>query len=217
MIRLPRLERFLALQEGALARAAGDQRISLTQRGRPASQPTAIERKLAWWARRQAAGATRYRAEQDLVRPDWRRIRADLEGLLAAVGLAVVEQMDHHLGQQALDAQAAWPMDTGLSRVLLFFGIEAHERYIQGSLGCGAPYTPYIRQRKTQSERRRAYLRQQPDGSWTFDEAAYTAGESGRKRAKGKPYADLITRPARRTAQAIGRDAIAQAAQEAPR
>jgi hypothetical protein len=177
----------------------------------------------------------------DFVRPNWTQIRADLELLCATVGEAIVRAMDAHLGAQALAAQEAWPVDLGLSRALLYLKLDMGEMHITGTLGSGAPYTPYIREAvvrtrtgeavgptitdragKTRSGKRglpgwkMAYLRK-VGSEWVFDAAAYEAGKrapralttEGRKPAKGRPFRDLITRPARATAQAIGADVVA--------
>lgn len=69
------------------------------------------------------------------------------------------------------------------------------------------------------------YLVQTADGRWRFDTDAYerrkAAGgklemEADYKAAKGKPYRDLMTKPAPRTVRAIGDAAIAGTIKEAP-
>lgn len=68
-----------------------------------------------------------------------------------------------------------------------------------------------------------AYLVKDAAGNWTFDEAAYEAGKGrrappnpDRKVAKGKPYQDLINRPARAVARAVGKQTVEKAAKEGP-
>jgi len=231
-IQLPNITRFARMQSGELERI---QEAALQKRNvtlninsflgvafNPAGQmvtprPSKLDRKIAWWSKRSAKGISRYKAQSDFIRPDWRQIQKDMEGLLQAVGVAVVDQMDLHLGQQAFDAHEEWPVDTGLSRALLFVGVNVDPGMITGSFGCGAPYTSYIRQRKTEAERRKAYLVRGPDGSWSFDQDRWERKESGKKRAKGRPYQKFMTRAGLNLARKIGKGAIEQAAREAPK
>jgi len=68
------------------------------------------------------------------------------------------------------------------------------------------------------------YLVQMADGRWTFDSEAYERAKSGGKfwgdpdykPAKGKPYRELLTKPAPRTVKAIGRDAVDTTVKGAP-
>jgi len=221
-ISLPNITRFARLQEGGLAKAraqeaARQRKPSLIGDLRAATKPGRLDRKIAWWMRRSTAGVARYKGQSDFIQPDWDQIQSDLQGIMRSVGVAVVEQMDLHLGQQAFDAHEEWPVDTGLSRALLFVGVNVDPGMITGSFGCGAPYTSYIRQRKTEAERRKAYLVRGPDGSWSFDQDRWERKESGKKRAKGRPYQKFMTRAGLNLARKIGKGAIEQAAREAPK
>jgi len=154
----------------------------------------------------------------DLVRPNWTQIRGDLEQLATTVGEEIVRAMDARLGAQALKAQEEWPVDTGLSRALLYLRIDLQEDRITGTLGCGAPYTYAIRQAgiKTVKEGKVAQAKGQVmyrdkrgrlrvkgrgtpgwkmaflrkvGGSWVFDAAAYDASQAEFRAAGGSSKA----------------------------
>ena len=219
-LRLPNLDRFIRLQREAQRAAQGDPRLAANRRGID-TRPSDLQRKIKWWARRNTAGVARYQAQQDLIQPDWDQIQRDLRGLMEAVGESVLIELDRHLGKQALEALEAWPVDTGLSRALLYMAIDADPNSIAAVLGCGAPYTPYIRERKGLVGKKKRFLKQNPDGSWYFDQEGWNAYQAGReargkKKAKGKPYRDKIIRPGRKIARAVGKDATERAARRAP-
>jgi len=151
---LPKLTAFWRQQEDALSRAikTGRERAeSLASIGFGLNRvnPSVIETRLSWWTDNatKARVASRKKAG-DLVQPDWEKIGRDLEALTRSVGESTLRAFDEHLGQQALDCWDAWPVDTMLSRALLYYSIDIKEHVISGKLGCGAPYTPYIREAK---------------------------------------------------------------------
>lgn len=255
-IATPNLDAFVALQARAMedairrsrARAGAADRLN-GMFNRVRTSPSVLEAKIKQWSRGAAAPASMQKAGT-LVRPNWTQIRTDLELLAATVGEAIVAAMDARLGAQALRAREEWPVDTGLSRALLYLRIDFAESRITGTLGSGAPYTPYIHpagvltkkqekmvrlagQETYRDKRGRirvkgrgtpawkmAYLRK-VGGKWTFDTAAYDAGQAerkytgavltdeGRKPAKNRPFQDLIVKPAKATAQAVGADVVA--------
>lgn len=211
---------------------------------------SAIEARLQWWASavdKSVASSSRAvkRGAEAHYEPDWTTIREDLRELWLGLGGSLYSAIDAHLGGQALHVLDNWPSKSGLSRALLTIDIEpgmSAGELMRASIVANAGYSGYITQAgyrmktyTTKSGRTRrkkvyedgklpadkaAFLRQDDQGRWVFDEEAYLADQrqkeaAGYKPAKGKPYQDLMVKPAKGVVAAIGRDATAGAVKEA--
>ena len=65
--------------------------------------------------------------------------------ILEAVAPAYTRAVDRELVPVAKQARAAWPVDTGLSRSLIFLSYESRDdRQYAAKLGSAAPYVWYI-------------------------------------------------------------------------
>ena len=185
------------------------------------------------------------------VAPAWGEIRKSLRMLHSRMAQSLYAAFDLHLGTQALDALAAWPSKTGLSRALLSVQVApgtSDASLMRGSLVAGAGYSGYIKAggfrvkreeyttKKGETKMRTKhvyqegrlpywkarYLVKDKDGRWRFDADRYEADAAGGavvrdpdyKPARGKPYHDLLVKPTRATADAIGRAAAAGAVKE---
>jgi hypothetical protein len=264
-VKLPNLDTFLSRQEVALRKAITRGRSRARTISTPGiggspgfglnrANPSRIEAKLKWFASQGVANLPGKPKPTEMFRPDWEAIREDLYDALFDLGEVLIEAFDEHLGGQALTTESAWPVDTGLSKALLYLSEDIDEKGdATGSLGGGAPYTPYIeepgyrievseytdRKGRTRTRRKRArgdavkgpdgkwrlpnwkaqYLVKNPDGTYRFDKIAYEARKRGsgfvdldRRTATGRPYRDLIVKPGKKIAQAIGEAAVERTA-----
>lgn len=65
--------------------------------------------------------------------------------MIASAAPAVAEAFNRHYGRIAIDALKAWPVDTGLSKALVFLEYTQNDAgQFVASLGCRAPYAYYI-------------------------------------------------------------------------
>lgn len=265
----PHLERFAALQVGAMQEAIrkGREQAAAWDAGKgvPAGAPplglnrqyrSMIEARIAWWQRAKIAPPGTYakstsHAAGATAEADWAQISADLQGLAGRLAAGLYTAFDEHLGGQALAVLDAWPHKMGLSRAMLQVEVAPGSggELMRGSHVAGMGYSGYIKEagfrvkketyttkkgeQKTRTKHvydedrkmpawRAAFLVKQADGKWRFDVEKYEAAKKANtdfvigdyKRAKGKPYRDLMLRPAAATVAAIGKDAVAAAVKE---
>ena len=154
--------------------------------------------------------------------------QAALDGLIrmgSAVDSGLLDAVDEVVGGHSLKVFSEWPVATRLSKSAIGEQLVTEGDRVQVTVASGAPYTPYIKEARVFNEKgeqigggkkaatafKRRYLVKQADGSIVFDKVRYEAekdtvqratgqDDPEKKPAKGRPFRDLLQRPAKKLA-----------------